>query len=111
MSRRTLSWYETLLYMPAGAIATFQHVGWDEYEDLLENVRDAPHLRISFDNGVLQVRTLSPEHEKYERFFESLMTAIRLRLRINILSFGSGRCAKKEIARATNRTPASMCSQ
>jgi len=81
--------------LPADAVVTFRDVGWDEYEDLLEQVGEADHLRTSFDGGVLQVMTLSPEHEKYVRFVESLMTAIRLRLHINILSFGSTTMRKK----------------
>jgi Uma2 family endonuclease len=95
MSTRTLSYYEIVSQLPADAIVTFHDVGWDEYEHLLEQVGEAEHLRISFDDGVLQVMTLSPEHEKYVRFFESLMTAIRLRLRINVLSFGSATIRKE----------------
>jgi len=95
MSTRTLSYYEIVSQLPAGAVVTFHDVGWDEYEDLLEHVGEAEHLRISFDDGVLQVMTLSAEHEKYVRFFERLMTAVILRLHINILSFGSTTMRKK----------------
>src|SRR5215470_1294854 len=95
MSTRTISYYEIVSQLPADAVVTFRDVGWDEYEDLLEQVGEADHLRTSFDGGVLQVMTLSPEHEKYVRFVESLMTAIRLRLHINILSFGSTTMRKK----------------
>ena len=95
MSRRSPGRYETFLHIPTDAIATFQDVGWDEYEDLLEEIGESPRFRVSFDKGVVQVRTLSPEHEKYVRFFESVMTAITLRLRINILSFGSATMRKQ----------------
>ena len=95
MSTRTLTYYEIVSQLPADATVTFHDVSWDEYEHLLEQVGEAVHLRVSFDDGVLQVMTLSPEHEKYVRFFESLMTAIRLRLRINILSFGSATMRKE----------------
>ena len=95
MSTRTLSYYEIVSNLPPDAAVTFRDVGWDEYEELLEQVGEAEHLRISFDDGVLQVMTLSAEHEKYARFFESLMTAIRLRLHIDILSFGSATMRKK----------------
>jgi Uma2 family endonuclease len=94
MSTQTLSYHEIVSRLPADAVVTFNDVGWDEYEELLEQVGEAEHLRISYDDGVLQVMTLSSEHEKYARFLESLMTAIRLRLRINILSFGSATMRK-----------------
>ena len=95
MSTRTLTYFEIVSQLPANAVVTFHEVSWDEYEHLLDQVGEAEHLRISFDDGVLQVMTLSPEHEKYVRFFESVMTAIRLRLRINILSFGSATMRKQ----------------
>src|SRR5262245_22207035 len=75
MSTRALTYYEIVSQLPADATVTFHDVSWDEYEHLLEQVGEAEHLRVSFDDGVLQVMTLSPEHEKYVRFFESLMTA------------------------------------
>jgi hypothetical protein len=99
MRTRTLSYYEIVSNLPADAVVTFRDVGWDEYEDLLEQVGEAEHLRISFDNGVLQVMTLSSEHEKYARFFERLMTAITLRLHIDILSFvaGAASCGRNDV--------------
>ncbi|HWX43006.1 MAG TPA: Uma2 family endonuclease [Blastocatellia bacterium] len=95
MSTQALSYYEIVSQLPADAVVTFHDVGWDEYEDLLEQVGEAEHLRITYDSGALQVMTLSPEHEKYARFLEGLMTAIRLRLHINILSFGSATVRKR----------------
>src|SRR5215471_3312665 len=107
MSTRTLTYFEIVSQLPANAVVTFHEVSWDEYEHLLDQVGEAEHLRISFDKGVLQVRTLSPEHEKYVRFFESLMTAIRLRLRLNVLSFGSA-TMRKEGERKGNEPDASF---
>jgi Uma2 family endonuclease len=40
--------------------------------------------------------TLSPEHENYTRFLEGLMTVIRLRLNLNIRSFGSSTMGKRK---------------
>lgn len=96
MSTLTTNYYDIVSQLPAAAFVIFHNVSWEEYEDLLEQVGEARHLRISYNNGTLQVMTLSTEHEKYARFFESLMTAIRLRLRINILSFGSATMRKQK---------------
>ena len=89
MSTLTTNYYNIVSQLPAAAVAIFRNVSWEEYEDLLEQVGEARHLRISYNDGTLQVMTLSAEHEKFVRFFEKLMTAISLRRRINILSFGS----------------------
>lgn len=96
MSTLTSNHYEIVSQLPAAAVVIFRNVSWEEYEDLLEQVGEASHLRISYNNGTLQVMTLSAEHEKYARFFEGLMTTIRLRLRINILSFGSATMRKQK---------------
>jgi Uma2 family endonuclease len=85
----TTGYYEIVSQLPPAADITFHHVSWDDYEELLDQVGEASGLRISYNEGTLQVMSLSPEHENYARFFEALITAIRLRLRIKILSFGS----------------------
>ncbi len=89
MIAEAVNYYEIISRLPEDAEVTFHNISWQEYEELLEQVGEASGLRLAYDNGSLQVMTLSTEHEKFVRFFESLITAIRLRLRINILSFGS----------------------
>jgi Uma2 family endonuclease len=95
MSTQILSRYELVSQMPEDTVVIFHGVGWKEYEELLEQVGEARGLHISYDDGKLQVITVSSEHEKYVRFFESLIATIRLRLRIDILSFGSATIKKK----------------
>ena len=95
MSTQATSYYELVSKLPADTVITFRGITWEEYEELLDQVGEASGLRISYDSGTLTVTTLSPEHESYTRFLESLMTVIRLRLRINILSFGSATMRKR----------------
>lgn len=94
MSTQITSYYEIVSQLPQDASLTFHDVGWDEYEELLEQVGEAPGLRISYDNRSLHVMTISAEHEKYVFFINSLIAGIRLRLRLNILAFGSATMKK-----------------
>jgi Uma2 family endonuclease len=96
MSTPTLSPYSFVSQLPADTVITFHNVTWEEYEELLEEVGEASGLRISYNDGTLNAMTLSHEHEKYTRFFEALITTIRLRLRLNILSFGSATMKRKQ---------------
>lgn len=96
MSTQTGSYYDIVLQLPSDTVVTFHGVKWEEYEALLEQAREAAGLRISYDCGDLTVMTLSSEHENYSRFFESLMTVIRLRRNINVRSFGSATMRKQE---------------
>lgn len=94
MSTLAANWLEVIEQLPADSFITLRHTTWEEYEALLDQVGEAAGLRISYNEGTLQVMTVSPEHESYVRFFETLMTAIRLRLRLNIRSFGSSTMKK-----------------
>lgn len=94
MSTQIASYYDMATQLPEGASVTFQDVSWDEYEELLEQVGEAPGLRISYDNGSLSVMTISVEHEKYSEFIKSLVASLRVRLRLNILAFGSATMRK-----------------
>ncbi|HWQ31613.1 MAG TPA: Uma2 family endonuclease [Blastocatellia bacterium] len=81
--------YEFMHHLPPGSILTLHDVNWAEYQDLLEAVGEAKGLRISFDEGTLQIMTLSSRHEKYTELIKMLITALSLTLRIRILFFGS----------------------
>jgi Uma2 family endonuclease len=94
MSTQITTYYEIVSQLPGDASVTFRDVSWDEYEELLEQVGEAPGLRISYDNGSLHVMTISAEHEKYTLFINSLIAGIRLRLRMDILAFGSATMRK-----------------
>ncbi len=95
MITATSNIYDVVSQLSDGEVATFHHVTWDEYEELLEQVGEASGLRISYNDGTLKVMSLSPTHEKYARFIEGLIGAIRLRLHINIVSFGSATMRKR----------------
>ena len=95
MSTQTLSYYEFVSQLPADTVVTFHNVSWEEYEDLLEQVGEPAGLRISYDDGTLKAMTLSSEHEHYATFLEKLMGLLTVRLRINILSFGSATMKRK----------------
>ncbi len=88
--------YAIVSELPADSEVTFRNVTWDEYEELLEQVGEASHLRISYNDGVLNVMSLSLEHEKYADFFKRLMHQLSFRLRPNILFSGSATMRKKK---------------
>ncbi len=96
VTAQILTPYEIVSRLPADTVVTFHDVTWDEYEELLEQVGEASGLRISYDNGDLQVMTLSSEHENYARFLEQMVGLIRLRFRINIRFFGSATIKKRK---------------
>jgi len=45
---------------------TLDGISWSEYRAIGEILRDRPALRLTFDEGRLEIMTTSPEHEKYK---------------------------------------------
>lgn len=89
MSVQTLNYGAIIEQLPSDSTLILRHIGWEEYEALLESVGEASGLRISFDQGTLQIMTLSAEHENYKDLIQNLVRFCTLRLGIKLRSFGS----------------------
>jgi Uma2 family endonuclease len=89
------NYIEIISQMPADTFLIRHDVSWEEYEDLLDQVGEAPGLRISYDDGTLQIMTVGPKHENYSSFIERLISQLSVRLRMNIRFFGSSTMKKK----------------
>jgi Uma2 family endonuclease len=87
---------ELIERLPESTTLILRNVSWEEYETLLEDVGVAPSLRIAFDQGTLQIMTLSPEHENTVSFFDRLIDRLSAKLRIRILSFGSNTIKRRD---------------
>lgn len=96
MSTQTVPFREIIEKLPADSTLTLRNVSWEEYEALLESLGEASGLRVSYDQGTLQIMTLSSEHESYSRLLEKLLALLSARLRIRVLSFGSSTMKHKE---------------
>lgn len=75
--------------LPPGATTIFRNVSWGDYEYLLSEITDEPHFRISYDNGVLQIMTISHDHEEVLAVLRKLVSALEDTLRIPIQSYGA----------------------
>lgn len=99
MSTQTIASPELLAQLPVDSTLILRNVSWDGYEALLEAVGEAAGLRIAYDQGTLQIMTLSPEHESYSRLIERLVDRLSARLHIKILFFGSSTMKRKDRSR------------
>lgn len=75
--------------LPPGATTIFRNVPWEEYEALLNEITDEPPIHISYDAGVLQITTVSYDHEEVLAVLRKLVGALEDTLRIPIQSYGS----------------------
>jgi len=96
MLAEAINYAEIISQLPADSFLIRENVSWEEYEDLLEQVGEATWLRIAYDDGTLEIMTVGPKHEKFATLIEGLVGVIRLRLRMNIVFFGSSTMRKEK---------------
>jgi Uma2 family endonuclease len=99
MSTQIISQAEAIVEMidrmPADSVLIQHGVGWNEYEELLQTVGEASGLRISFDDGTLQIMTLSQRHEKYSTLIERMVDRLSSFLKVKVLFYGSATMRKE----------------
>ena len=89
MTTLTAHYREVIERLPTDSTLILRGISWAEYEELTEAVGEAPGLRISYDQGTMQIVTLSSEHKSFARLIERLVDRLSSRLRIKVLSSGS----------------------
>ena len=99
MSIRTSSLLETIETLPANSTLLLHEVSWAEYEDLLALLPDNPRFRLSYDQGTLQIMTLSPRHERLKSLFAHLLAVLTEELNLNLAGLGSTTFRLAEAAR------------
>lgn len=99
MATRPADHREAIERLPEGATLILQHVGWDEYEQLLDQLTDRPDLRLSYDRGRLEVMTPLAEHEAYARFIDDVVRAIADDRRLLLEKRGSTTWKRRAIGR------------
>ena len=80
---------DLILSLPAGARLSLADIGWQEYEDLLVELDEKPHLRLTYDHGDLDIMTLSPEHEGYSRLFTHFIQILTEVTETDFIALGS----------------------
>ena len=66
MSTQTADYVKAVEHLPDGAMLVIPNVSWEDYEGLLADLGDRPGVRVSYDEGRLQVMSPSAEHEDYK---------------------------------------------
>ncbi len=80
-------------------IVVLRGVRWATYESLLAHLVDSSAPRLTFDRGDLEIRSLSPEHERLNRLLASFVEEASLALGIDVESFGSTTFKRDDLER------------
>jgi Uma2 family endonuclease len=73
-------------------------VSWGLYEHLLEEVGDRP-IRITYDNGSMEIMSPLPEHERGKKIIGGLIELIALELNIPMCRLGSTTFKRKDLGK------------
>lgn len=75
-----------------------KNIGWDEYVRISDEIGQRPGARVTFDQGRLEIMTLSPEHEAPSRLFTHLISVIVEEMGLDYISLGSTTLRLKKIS-------------
>lgn len=106
MSTATLNegvagYLEAIETLPENGRLLLSDVSWNDYEALLEELSEQRHLKISYDEGNLEIMTLSPEHEAFKGLFTHLIQILTEELNLPYKSLGSTTMKRKKRDRGT----------
>ena len=87
--------------LPEDARLFLPNVPWDEYEYLLSQITDNSSIRIHYDQGKLEIMTLSPRHESLKVLFTHLLSVLTREMKYGFISLGSTTFKLPDAARGT----------
>ncbi len=64
---------QTNLSVITQPLLTLRSITWQTYENLLADLDEQSGVHLTYDQGVLEIMTLTPEHESINRYLSSLI--------------------------------------
>jgi Uma2 family endonuclease len=89
MTTQTGNYLNAIAHLPAGGTLILGDVPWSEYEQLLADLGEGYAVRVSYDQGRLEITTPSSKHEKYKELILRLADTAADELGCDLDSFGS----------------------
>jgi Uma2 family endonuclease len=73
-----------------------ENVSWNGYKHLLDKLGDANHVRLTYDNGRLEIMSPSDRHEYLKSLLGHLMGVLTEELDLKYISFGSSTLKREQ---------------
>ena len=77
------------IQLEAGQRIVLDRIGWQEFEDILEDLGEHRHSHIAYHKGVLEFRMPLPEHERHKMLVSHLLVVLLNELGLDWESLGS----------------------
>ena len=89
MSAQTASYIAAIEHVPTGATLRIPDVRWEDYDQLLADLGDDYHVRVSYDCGCLEIMSPFPEHEEFAEVVLGIAREITRELGVKLETRGS----------------------
>jgi Uma2 family endonuclease len=99
MATQTLNYIDAIAHIPAGGTLILTEVPWDAYEQLLADLGDSAGVRVSYDQGRLEIKSPSSKHEKFALLIPLLVFTAGEELDVVIEGLGSPTYKQKWLAK------------
>ena len=86
METQTAQCLDAIEHLPDGATLVIHQFNWDDYEQLVE-VLHRRRLRVTYDNGRLEIVSPSSKHEEYLAVIEALVRILAEELSLRVQSY------------------------
>lgn len=87
--------------LPPDAMTIFRNLAWEEYKSIVKALGHAPRFRMAYDNGVLQIMTTSPKHERIKMLLGWLVLELAKASGQPFDSIGSATLMNDEVRKGT----------
>lgn len=83
----------------ADQTVVLENVSWQTYEQLLDDLVDRSAPRLTYDRGVLEIMSPTPEHERLNRTLAQLVEVVAEELQIETENLGSATFRREDLER------------
>lgn len=75
-----------------------QNISWQTYQSLLKDFEQQPAMRLTYNQGTLEIKVPLDPHESYKKLLGRLVEALTEELGIEVRSLGSRTCDRQDLA-------------
>lgn len=83
------TYIEAIRHLPVGSALIIPDVPWAEYEELLAELGEGYAVRVTYDQGRLEIVSPSGKHEKWSQFVGAIARVLATEFGTHLESFGS----------------------
>jgi len=97
MTTYATSYLDAIAHLPAGGKLILYDVSWEEYEQLLDELKDRP-LRVSYIRGRLEIMSPSLPHERPKELLLQLVSLLAVEMDLTLETAGSTTFKDEQLA-------------